>query len=277
MGCRHSKTAPLVPLSVYLEPAAFANVPLGTVVVFDEIAPPMESAGDSDVFKPPLEARIKLLAIDKGGGAAGPRWVELERHVGDAAPEVVKLAAFEPEAPATDDDKLELAVGDITLECVRSVEVEGARGSGRRREVVRALGRPELHGLPVRLAELGNAAEERPRRGAEVLTLADLMPQRKTVSRREFDVFAYTTSTPAASAGALLTTGSLQLGPKVPGYLVDGHQHRTTDSSSTADMNASFRAPPGQFTTLRLISFPGRRLSMGFAPDGEEEDEKEEE
>ena len=238
MGCGGSKTTPVSPPSVYLEPKAFRNLPLGTTVVFDEVAPTKRkgddgggdggAGGEDDFFQPPMEVRLKLTAADKSGGAAGPRWVELERTVGGGAPTLVRLAAFEPEAAgdapaaaassspppaatspvtaaaaaaaaaadADDDNARELSVGDAVIACVRSIEREGSRGSGRRREVWRAAvaQHPDLQGLPVKLVELGGAGESKPRRGAQVLTLSDVAAQQKTVSRRQFDCFSYVAS-----------------------------------------------------------------------------------
>ena len=89
-------------------------------------------------------------------------------------------------------------MGDVIIACVRSIEREGSRGSGRRREVWRAAAaqHPELQGLPVKLVELGGAGESKPRRGAQVLSLSDVTAQQKTVSRRQFDCFSYVASLP---------------------------------------------------------------------------------
>ena len=62
---------------------------------------------------------------------------------------------------------------------------------------------------------------------------------------------------------------------------MDGHMKApgalggTSDgaTAAAADMHSSFRAPPGHFTTMRLIAFPGRRLSVGFAPSDDDDDD----
>lgn len=264
MGCIVSSRAvgpeSWVP-DVWIEPHDFNQFTIGTTLTYDMLEPQAvctQADNSSPLGAPPdaheLQVRIASRAPDRS-------WVELEQSIDGAAFKTIKLCAFEPDASASmSSEKLkELKVGEDILECAVFAEREAAGGSQRHREVWRIKSvNGDCSPQAVKPFE-DSAARYVPldAGGAAVgaLTLASTRVEEKEVSMRKFTCLRYRYD-PRPVDGSANSSQFWMLGARVPGRVLDGQRRK---------------AAGDQYLSLRVISIPGRRLSMGLPPDFDEE------
>ena len=246
---------------VWIEPHDFNQFTIGTTLTYDMLEPKAVSAQADNISPLGAPPDAHEVQVRIAGRASDRSWVELEQSTDGAALESIKLCAFEPDASACmSSEKLkELKVGEDLLECAVFAEREAAGGSQRHREVwriksVNGDSSPQavkpFEGCAARYVQLdaGGAA-------VGALTLVSTRVEEKEVSMRNFTCLRYRYDSDPAN-GSADSSQFWMLGARVPGRVLDGQRRL---------------AAGDQYLSLRVISIPGRRLSMGLPPDFDDE------